>query len=145
MERQFYRKPSSGEYSSIRYLVVYWHWRSLVGYGSCTCVDYYIPDSKVHGPTWGLPGSCRPQMGPMLAPRALLSVYFIFMSLIVLYFLHSTSVLSFYIDVVLTPSMGTCLTGAFVSINLMYYVILVCINHRNVACISLTDFIHHYQ
>ena len=31
------------------------------------------PDSKVHGPTWGPPGSCRPQMGPMLAPWTLLS------------------------------------------------------------------------
>ena len=28
---------------------------------------HLIPDSKVHGPTWGPPGSCRPQMGPMLA------------------------------------------------------------------------------
>ena len=34
----------------------------------------------------------------------LFSVYGIFMSLIVLYFLQSTSVLSFYIDVVLTLS-----------------------------------------
>ena len=25
------------------------------------------------GPTWGPPGSCRPQMGPMLAPWTLLS------------------------------------------------------------------------
>ena len=33
-------------------------------------------------------------------------VYFIFMSLIVFYFLHSTSILSFYIDVVLTLSNG---------------------------------------
>ena len=32
-----------------------------------------FPDSKVHGPTWGPPGSCRPQMGPMLAPWTLLS------------------------------------------------------------------------
>ena len=24
--------------------------------------------AKFMGPTWGLPGSCRPQMGPMLAP-----------------------------------------------------------------------------
>ena len=31
------------------------------------------PDSKVHGPTWGPPGSYRPQMGPMLAPWTLLS------------------------------------------------------------------------
>ena len=27
------------------------------------------------GPIWGPPGSCRPQMGPMLAPRTLLSGY----------------------------------------------------------------------
>ena len=32
-----------------------------------------VPDSKVHGPTWGPSGSCRPQMGPMLAPWTLLS------------------------------------------------------------------------
>ena len=32
-----------------------------------------VPDSKFHGPTWGPPGSCRPQMGPMLAPWTLLS------------------------------------------------------------------------
>ena len=29
------------------------------------------------GPTWGPPGSCQPQMGPMLAPRTLLSGYLI--------------------------------------------------------------------
>ena len=29
--------------------------------------------SKFMGPTWGPPGSCRPQMGPMLAPWILLS------------------------------------------------------------------------
>ena len=28
---------------------------------------------KFMGPTWGPPGSCRPQMGPMLAPWSLLS------------------------------------------------------------------------
>ena len=27
------------------------------------------------GPTWGPPGPCRPQIGPMLAPRTLLSGY----------------------------------------------------------------------
>ena len=36
-----------------------------------------------------------------------MSLYILFMSLIVLYFLHSTSVLSFYIDIVLTISVGT--------------------------------------
>ena len=29
--------------------------------------------AKFMGPTWGPPGSCRPQMGPMLAPCTLLS------------------------------------------------------------------------
>ena len=31
------------------------------------------PIAKFMGPTWGPPGSCRPQMGPMLAPWTLLS------------------------------------------------------------------------
>ena len=30
------------------------------------------PDSKVHGANMGPPGSCRPQLGPMLAPWTLL-------------------------------------------------------------------------
>ena len=29
--------------------------------------------AKFMGPTWGPPGTCRPQMGPMLAPWTLLS------------------------------------------------------------------------
>ena len=29
--------------------------------------------AKFMGPTWGPPGSCRPQMGPMMAPWTLLS------------------------------------------------------------------------
>ena len=29
--------------------------------------------AKILWPTWGPPGSCRPQMGPMLAPETLLS------------------------------------------------------------------------
>ena len=31
----------------------------------------YAQIAKFMGPTWGPPGSCRPQMGPMLAPRTL--------------------------------------------------------------------------
>ena len=31
--------------------------------------------AKFMGPTWGPPGSCRPQLGPMLAPWTLLSGY----------------------------------------------------------------------
>ena len=34
--------------------------------------------AKFMGPTWGLPGSCRPQMGPILAPLTLPSGYFRF-------------------------------------------------------------------
>ena len=35
-----------------------------------------VPHSKVHEANMGPPGSCRPQMGPMLAPRTLLSGVF---------------------------------------------------------------------
>ena len=31
--------------------------------------------ARFMGPTWGTPGSCRPQMGPILAPWTLLSGY----------------------------------------------------------------------
>ena len=34
--------------------------------------------AKFMWPTWGPPGSCRPQMGPMLAPRTLLSGFLCF-------------------------------------------------------------------
>ena len=40
------------------------------------CHAYIIPISQIAkfmGPTWGPPGSCRPQIGPMLAPWTLLS------------------------------------------------------------------------
>ena len=33
----------------------------------------YTQIAKFMGPTWGPPGPCRPQMGPMLAPWTLLS------------------------------------------------------------------------
>ena len=35
--------------------------------------------AKFMGPAWGPPGSCRPQMGPMLAPWTLLSGYALFL------------------------------------------------------------------
>ena len=40
-------------------------------------LDCKLPSqiTKFMGPTWGPPGSCRPQMGPMLAPGTLLSGY----------------------------------------------------------------------
>ena len=42
-------------------------------YPRCECTRI----AKLMGPIWGPPqaGSCRPQMGPMLAPRTLLSGY----------------------------------------------------------------------
>ena len=36
---------------------------------------YPCRDSKVHGPTWGPSGADRTQVGPMLAPWTLLSVW----------------------------------------------------------------------
>ena len=38
--------------------------------------NQYFPDSKFTGTTWGPPGSCRPQVGPMWAPWTLLSDLF---------------------------------------------------------------------
>ena len=40
--------------------------------GSPTAPQGETQIAKVMGPTWGPPGSCRPQMGPMLAPWTLL-------------------------------------------------------------------------
>ena len=46
---------------------------------NCAIIAWYVRWDMVSqiarfmGPTWGPPGSCRPQMGPMLAPWALLS------------------------------------------------------------------------
>ena len=40
---------------------------------SCTNPLIYAQIAKFMGPTWGPPGSCRPQVGPMLAPWTLLS------------------------------------------------------------------------
>ena len=42
-----------------------------IGYTPCCVILSQI--TKFTGPTWGPPGSCRPQMGPMLVPWTLLS------------------------------------------------------------------------
>ena len=60
------------------------HAYSLTPNGAtCTCImpkflsslhlRIYSLVTRYMGPTWGPPGSCRPQMGPMLAPLILLS------------------------------------------------------------------------
>ena len=45
-------------------------------YRIITCVESsHILIAMLMGPTWGPPGTCRPQLGPMLAPWTLLSRY----------------------------------------------------------------------
>ena len=47
-----------------------------------TAYLYYhgAPDTKFMWPTWGPPGFCRPQVGPKLVPRTLLSGSFLILS-----------------------------------------------------------------
>ena len=46
------------------------HLWTTVGHGKDGCWPSQI--ARFMGPTWGPPGSCRPQVGPMLAPWTLL-------------------------------------------------------------------------
>ena len=48
------------------------------------------------GPTWGPPGSCRPQMGPMLAPWSLLSGVYFANQLITVYIRSKTCLISLH-------------------------------------------------
>ena len=53
-------------------------WVELNGvdrYNGCLESEITTQIAKLMGPTWGPAGSCRPQMGPMLAPWTLLSRY----------------------------------------------------------------------
>ena len=66
------KKDSLGKYLLCENAKV---WQFLLGYPS-----FHIHEAlnstqiaKFMGPTWGPPGSCRPQMGPMMAPWTLLS------------------------------------------------------------------------
>ena len=45
---------------------------SLQSWWNALAAHHSFPDNKVHGANMGPPGSCRPQMGPMLAPWTLL-------------------------------------------------------------------------
>ena len=48
----------------------------LTAGGGTKCSAWYSHTQiEFMGPTWGPPGSCRPQMGPLLAPWTLLSGY----------------------------------------------------------------------
>ena len=80
---------------NVRAFSTYWSYHSLAlshrYYDGCATV-FPWPSSSAHrcshvlcfqyrhstrfmGPTWGPPGTCRPQMGPMLAPWTMLSGY----------------------------------------------------------------------
>ena len=48
---------------------------NLYSSGRLNSLSYLPQIARFMGPTWGPPGSCRPQMDPMLAPLALLSRY----------------------------------------------------------------------
>ena len=62
--------------------VGFYHWNTKTS-GNKTCLTLSAAlwllvttqIAKFMGPTWGPPGSCRPQIGPMLAPWTLLSGY----------------------------------------------------------------------
>ena len=47
--------------------------RVFVFSSKCDIFDVVVPDNKIHENNMGPPGSCRPQMGPMLVPWTLLS------------------------------------------------------------------------
>ena len=53
--------------------VYIWKWLLKGRYRECHPHKQPAQIAKFMGPTWGPPGSCRPQMGPMLAPWTLLS------------------------------------------------------------------------
>ena len=61
----------SGDFTYITGMIFAALWQTCTMFISGRCVTSQIP--RFMGPTWGPPGSCRPQMGPMLAPWTLLS------------------------------------------------------------------------
>ena len=82
---------------SFLYLLIILYYKVLLRYKIFSCMDILAPmtsgpthctsiqtcqvfcicsqRAKFMGPTWGPPGSCRPQMGPMLAQWTLLSEF----------------------------------------------------------------------
>ena len=80
--------PTKGQQCGTRFQVIkspcqHQPWLFVL-FGHATCTSWKGHYSTVHkmyisqiakfmGPTWSQPGSCRPQMGPMLAPWTLLS------------------------------------------------------------------------
>ena len=72
-----YSSPTKRRVSVEIYILLSWLLCCITsGYiGPChneTCLSIIPQIAKFMGPTWGPPGSCRPQMGPILAPWNLL-------------------------------------------------------------------------
>ena len=64
----FVQRHSDHSKENLKTLMLY-YWPFVSG----GFLSQKAPDSKVHGANMGPPGSCRPQMGPMLAPLTFLS------------------------------------------------------------------------
>ena len=99
--------------------------------------------AKFMGPTWGPPGSCRPQMGPMLAPWTLLSGTF---QLVGRFLLLNVTTDSYHMywcstgfDVMLT-CVASCLWGSKTDIDYIEVALsLWCLNKM------ATIFIYYFQ
>ena len=72
LEGESERKKNTKYYSK------YLYFQRDMNIGTCNIIHrhyrhYLSQIAKFMGPTWDPPGTCRPQMGPMLAPWTLLS------------------------------------------------------------------------
>ena len=75
-ELQFYCLLRCDLCQSLTVLIPYGHGCRWLGDARSQDISIHAQIAKFMGPTWGPPGSCRPQMGPMLAPWTLLSGWF---------------------------------------------------------------------
>ena len=81
-ERWIIKQNDNIYYHQIKAHTVSQKMLKFIGWGKLSNVcsrQYFLPEvssdqiARFMGPTWGPPGTCRPQMGPMLDPRTLLS------------------------------------------------------------------------
>ena len=73
---KYYRNQCFTLFPKLDYTLFQWMVATFCNYCVATLCWYHTQIAKFMGPTWGPSESCRPQMGPMLAPWAtLLSGY----------------------------------------------------------------------
>ena len=66
-----FRWPGCFNWRTLRSL---WQWPTCIHPASrAACLKTVPQIARIMGPTWGPPGSCRPQIDPMMAPWSLLS------------------------------------------------------------------------